>query len=236
MVAFLVQIALIVTLSIMGILAFRNQIVQFDAYGDMAKDAKLIDNLSAEVVKTQLAQRNYFRTSADDEKAVFLKQYKDVSALMEQAQSTIQHPERARHLDQIAKALSDYKSGFDEIANLIDQRNTLVYKDLGVKGLTMRENLTRIRSGAFSAGDYESGKFCRNCAGASAARTSLCDEIPLMTIAMKPRSEQPTSCSLSARLCQTFTILLSIRKGKLFRKKPQLSLRNIRQHRKNWSM
>ncbi len=95
---FLVQIALIVTLSIMGILAFRNQIVQFDAYGDMAKDAKLIDNLSTEVVKTQLAQRNYFRTSADDEKAVFLKQYKDVSALMEQAQSTIQHPERARHL------------------------------------------------------------------------------------------------------------------------------------------
>nr|WP_319516424.1 HAMP domain-containing methyl-accepting chemotaxis protein [uncultured Cohaesibacter sp.] len=156
---FLVQIALIVTLSIMGILAFRNQIVQFDAYGDMAKDAKLIDNLSAEVVKTQLAQRNYFRTSADDEKAVFLKQYKDVSALMEQAQSTIQHPERARHLDQIAKALSDYKSGFDEIANLIDQRNTLVYKDLGVKGLTMRENLTRIRSGAFSAGDYESASF-----------------------------------------------------------------------------
>ena len=156
---FLVQIALIVTLSIMGIMAFRDQIVQFDAYGDMAKDTKLIDSLSAEVVKTQLAQRNYFRTSADDEKAVFLKQYKDVSALMEQAQSTIQNPERARYLDQIAKALKDYKSGFDEVANLIDHRNTLVYKELGVKGLTMQENLTRIRSGAFSAGDYESASF-----------------------------------------------------------------------------
>ena len=156
---FLVQIALIVTLSIMGILAFRDQIVQFDAYGDMAKDTKLIDSLSAEVVKTQLAQRNYFRTSADDEKAAFLKQYKDVSALMEQAQSTIEHPERARHLDQIAKALKDYKSGFDEVANLIDRRNILVYKELGAKGLAMRENLTTIRSGAFSAGDYESASF-----------------------------------------------------------------------------
>ncbi|SFN54840.1 methyl-accepting chemotaxis protein [Cohaesibacter marisflavi] len=156
---FLVQIALIVTLSIMGILAFRDQIVQFDAYGDMAKDTKLIDSLSAEVVKTQLAQRNYFRTSADDEKAAFLKQYKDVSALMEQAQSTIEHPERARHLDQIAKALKDYKSGFDEVANLIDRRNILVYKELGAKGLAMQENLTSIRSGAFSAGDYESASF-----------------------------------------------------------------------------
>ncbi|WP_210186617.1 methyl-accepting chemotaxis protein [Cohaesibacter marisflavi] len=125
----------------------------------MAKDTKLIDSLSAEVVKTQLAQRNYFRTSADDEKAAFLKQYKDVSALMEQAQSTIEHPERARHLDQIAKALKDYKSGFDEVANLIDRRNILVYKELGAKGLAMQENLTSIRSGAFSAGDYESASF-----------------------------------------------------------------------------
>ncbi|WP_321338945.1 methyl-accepting chemotaxis protein [uncultured Cohaesibacter sp.] len=156
---FLVQIALIVTLSIMCILAFRNQIVQFDAYGEMAKDAKLIDSLSAEVVKTQLAQRNYFQTSADKEKAAFLAQYKSVNALMDQAQATIQNPERVRHLNQIAQALTTYKSGFDEVSSLIDRRNTLVYKELGVKGLAMQEKLTRIRSGAFAAGDYESASF-----------------------------------------------------------------------------
>ncbi len=156
---FLVQIFLMITISLLGIFAFRDQASQFDAYSEMATDANLVDNLNTEVIKAQLAQKNYSSTSGDAEKASFNQQMKTVQSLMDKAQSAIKNPERVAHLNEIAASLDSYKSGFAEVSGLINQRNDLVYNTLGPKGLKMRENLTSIREGAFKAGDFESASF-----------------------------------------------------------------------------
>ncbi|WP_319483179.1 methyl-accepting chemotaxis protein [uncultured Cohaesibacter sp.] len=156
---FLAQILLMVILSAMCVLAFRDQAEKFSLYSDMASDASLVESLSSEVVRTRLAQKSYFETSADAEKAAFAGQYQTVSDLMKEAKVAIQNPERVSHLKTIDEALSVYKSGVDEVSSLIDRRNVLVYDQLGPIGLKMQENLTLIRSGAFTAGDFESASF-----------------------------------------------------------------------------
>ena len=91
---FIAVLVLLVALSLLSIFSFRDQASQFANYSAMASDAKLVDDLSREVIKTQLAQRNYFDTSAEPEKAAFVEQYERVLTLMKQAKTDIQDPAR----------------------------------------------------------------------------------------------------------------------------------------------
>ncbi|WP_319529711.1 methyl-accepting chemotaxis protein [uncultured Cohaesibacter sp.] len=152
-------LVLLVALSLLSIFSFRDQASQFTNYSDMSSDANLVDELSKEVIKTQLAQRNYFATSAEAEKAAFVEQYDLVLKLMNQAKADIQNPERVAHLQKIDEALTAYRAGFVEVSKLIDQRNDLVYNKMGPDGMKLRESLTGIRTGAFGAGDFESASF-----------------------------------------------------------------------------
>ncbi|SNY90112.1 methyl-accepting chemotaxis protein [Cohaesibacter sp. ES.047] len=156
---FLVLLVLLVMLSGMSILSFRDQDTQFTTYSEMASDATLVENMNKEAIRTQLAQRNYFASTGEAEKTAFVEQYERVVALMDKAKSAIVNPKRVEHLNEIDDALVTYKAGFDEVSQLGDRRNHLVYKELGPTGLKIRENLTNIRRGAFGAGDYESASY-----------------------------------------------------------------------------
>ena len=153
---FLIQISLIIGISALGAFTFRDQSTQFATYSEMSSDARLVDTLKGEVFQTRLAQQDYLATSNETEKQQFAEQFGTVETLMQKAKEEIKNPTRVARLKEMDEALLKYRSGFDSVSRLIDQRNTLVYDKLGPAGSQMQQKLTAIRSGAFAAGDYES--------------------------------------------------------------------------------
>ena len=156
---FAAVLVLLVCLSGFSISSFNNQKLSFSSYSDMSGDALLVNALENAVFASELSLKEFIATSGEAEKVQFSKRYNDILTLMGKAGEEIHNPTRVALLDKIRLSLADYKSGFDRVAELADQRNELVYKKLGVIGVTIRKHLSDIRKGAFAAHDYESASF-----------------------------------------------------------------------------
>ena len=156
---FAAVLVLLVCLAGFSISSFKDQQQSFASYSDMSGDALLVNALENAVFASELSLKEFIATSGEAEKVQFGKRYNDMLTLLGKAGEEIHNPARVALLDKIRLSLADYKSGFDKVAELADQRNDLVYEKLGVVGIKIRENLSNIREGAFAANDYESSSF-----------------------------------------------------------------------------
>ncbi|GAB4234516.1 MAG: methyl-accepting chemotaxis protein [Methyloligellaceae bacterium] len=132
---------------------------EFEAYGNMAHDAQLVSNLGGALTAMQLNAREYMIKTTDAELNEYKLAEEKVDKLIAKAKDEIHKPERANLVKDIDEKMHEYKTGFAKIVELVRERNDIVYKTLNPVGLSVRQKLTQIREGAFSAGDHESASF-----------------------------------------------------------------------------
>jgi len=127
----------------------------FTEYRGLARDSNLASELQLNLLMVRMNVKDYQITWSQKDIDEF-NQFMDVTLdLMETAQSEIQNPERAGHVDEADSLLQEYTEAFPEVVALQGQRNEVVTGIMDVQGVRARQLLTDLINSAFSAGDIE---------------------------------------------------------------------------------
>ncbi len=160
---------ILMLLMITGVFAFNsinNSSKGFASYREMARDTVLSGRVQANMLMVRMNVKDYIITASDKDKAEFEEYWEKTSRYMVEAQKEINDPERAKIIDHIDKVLAEYRGGFAEVVELIDERNKLVYDVLNKEGPIIEKALTKILVSARQDGDmtaaYEASLAMRN--------------------------------------------------------------------------
>ncbi|MGB1262439.1 MAG: methyl-accepting chemotaxis protein [Cognaticolwellia sp.] len=131
-------------------------------YRGLARDTNLASQLQANMLMVRMNVKDYLITKSDKD----LKQYQNYLSAMQgflnEAKREIQKPERAALITDLDSALLAYKSAFEQVVNLVEQRNTVNDTRLIPHGEAMSALIEDIIESAYSDGDtdaaYQAGQ------------------------------------------------------------------------------
>ncbi|NNG04361.1 MAG: HAMP domain-containing protein [Inquilinus sp.] len=152
-------IGLLVLLTALVVLEIEGLRRNFFDYADMASDALLVAELDADIADLQLNAREYQLIGSEEDLAHTREAYDQVRAGLAHAEEEIHNPLRARLVTEIDTLVDEYREGFDQVVELMHERDRVVYEVLNPLGTSLRERLTEINEGAYAAGDYESANY-----------------------------------------------------------------------------
>ncbi len=157
---------LLATISVVGIKAMRTANNGFTDYREMARDSNLTANLQENMLMIRMNVKDFIITGSDKDIQEYQKYIKNMLKYLEEAKVEIQKPERAEKIQFIAKAVKEYKEGFQKVIDLKSQRNNYVHNLLNKEGPAMQKSLTSIMKSADKDSDasaaYHTGLGLRN--------------------------------------------------------------------------
>lgn len=138
-----------------GIYALQKADDGITEYRELARDSNLSGRLQTQMLMLRMNVKDYLITNSDGD----IQQYNDYATAMQEflndAKREIQKPERASLIAEIDKDISTYKSAFDKVVALTDQRNTLETTRLVPNGEKMLAAIHKIMASAYQDGDVE---------------------------------------------------------------------------------
>jgi len=129
-----------------------NQLNIRDAFGrtnELLGDERIVASLETALLEADLAVKNYISENDPSWLETFEKHQADINQNLIQANENIKKPARAEKLDIVDEAFPRYKTAFDNIVSLQQQRNELVQNKLNVLGPDMHQDLTSIMESAY---------------------------------------------------------------------------------------
>ena len=139
-----------------GIWGLRGLERTFDTYTELGDDAALVSQLRGDIVETMLSVRTWLRTEDEAAKQEVIDLEHTVEEQIAEAQQVITNPERAAKVDEIDAAMQRFHAGFDQVVELVQQRNAFVRAGMNEVGPAVRKRLTEVSEGAYAAGDFAS--------------------------------------------------------------------------------
>ncbi|MFP4364668.1 MAG: methyl-accepting chemotaxis protein [Spirochaetia bacterium] len=146
----------ILFLSIIGITSFAaiNGADQgFVEYRELARDSVLAGNLEAKMLEVRLNVNSFIRAGDTSFTDLYETNLGALEALVAEAQQEIQNPERAALIDEIDTDIDEYNTAFQQVVQLMAQRNDLLNNRLNVIGPEMEQLLSQILVSAEADGD-----------------------------------------------------------------------------------
>ncbi|MBK1667320.1 hypothetical protein CKO28_04665 [Rhodovibrio sodomensis] len=139
-----------------GVWGMRDIERNFDAYAKLGEDATLVSDLRGDVVATILKVRTWLRTEDPAVREAVVSLKANVEEKIARAQQVITDPERAQKIVEIDRAMQRFHAGFDEVVDLMEQRNAFVYAGMDAIGPEARKRLSEIGGRAYAESDYAS--------------------------------------------------------------------------------
>jgi len=127
----------------------------FELYGDMAGDAVLVTEITADLTALRFAVNRYITSNDSDDMQRARDAYDTVAKQIELTRTEINHPLRKRLMGEVEELANGYLEAFERITGLIDKRNELVKNQLDQIGPKIRKNLTALLKSAADDGDFQ---------------------------------------------------------------------------------
>ena len=138
---------IVVLLLIMGIVAmvqFKAASGGFNNYEDLAKEINLSDRIETNMLLSRMSVINFLYKGDDAYNSKFHDYLKTVHEYLDTAQINIEQIDQAKIVDSVEKGIAEYESYYEEVYDLINQRNVIVKTYLDVQGTIMEDALTNI--------------------------------------------------------------------------------------------
>lgn len=138
-----------------GIYALQRADDGITAYRELARDSNLSGRLQTQMLMLRMNVKDYLITHSDKD----IEQYNDYAATMQEflneAKQEIQKPERASLIAEIGSDVATYKSAFNKVVDLTNQRNAVEETRLVAEGEKMLAIINEIMLSAYEDGDVE---------------------------------------------------------------------------------
>ncbi len=116
----------------------------FTQYRGLARDTNLSGRLQANMLMVRMNVKDFIITGSDKDREQYESYFKKMEGFLAESQKEIQNPERAAIIDNVEKEVVEYNEGFHKVLAFKEERNSLVYDVLNVKGPLMEKSLTQI--------------------------------------------------------------------------------------------
>ena len=146
---FALIILLIVLSSTIAIFSSLQSSNGFTNYREMARDSNLMGRVQANMLMVRMNAKDFFITGSHKDVVELNFYYEKVRTFIEEAQEEITDPKRAKAIDQIDIELKQYRTYFETVESLMNERNALVDQALNIEGKRIEQLLTRIMEEAY---------------------------------------------------------------------------------------
>ncbi|TDO96705.1 methyl-accepting chemotaxis protein [Marinomonas balearica] len=137
----------LVLLVIVGVTSFVTMEKAEDGFNDykqLASTTSITGQLQADILMMQMKMKNFIIRSNDEDKEAFQTYLDETNSVLSQAQSVMTDSERLAIIDSLNAHISEYETGFDRIAQLIEERNSLLNGEISKTGSHIEETLSSL--------------------------------------------------------------------------------------------
>lgn len=137
---------LIIGLSVLSVVKINESASGFKEYRAIAKNSVLAGRVQANMLEMRMSVKDFLLKNNQDVLNKFDQRYTKTLELVQKAQKDIVDPKRAKLVDVIDSDLSEYKSNFDQVKQLMAERNQIVNGNLDANGPVITKLLEEIVS------------------------------------------------------------------------------------------
>ncbi|OHY95644.1 hypothetical protein BI375_12835 [Vibrio rotiferianus] len=154
-VGFGVVLVLLSLVLVISLVALKRADGGISEYRDLAQDTNLSGKLQANMLMVRMKVKNYLITKSDRDLQQYSDYLKKMQELIDVAKHEIKKTERASLIADVNKVIVTYQNAFDNVVNLIGQRNIVHDSRLVPNGERMRLAIDEIIESAYQDGDYQ---------------------------------------------------------------------------------
>jgi methyl-accepting chemotaxis protein len=154
-------IVLAILLGIAGLAYFNLASLDAD-FAELSRQADVTDlaaSLEKDLTNMQLAASLYIRRNSPENQEELLGETAAFGETLRAAQQATIDPERTAILDEVIGKEHEYLGAMNQVIDLMDRRDHLVYEVLNPTGQKVREAITEINESAHRDGDYLSANY-----------------------------------------------------------------------------
>lgn len=147
-------------LTIVSLVAWRNSdstLQGFIKYRELARETNLTGRIQANMLMVRLKAKDFIMTANPKDIEAFRKYFEKLGGFIEESEEMIRDRERAEKIIFINKEVDEYKTAFNKVTALWQERDRLVREVLNVTGSENERNLTQIMSSAKRDGEVDVG-------------------------------------------------------------------------------
>ena len=151
-------IALALMILVGGVAIVRLNTIQHtvsDLADNLAVDQHLADQIESRILLARFYANKYIRDQKPEDMAQYQEALANFETLLAEADTTITKPQQVEILNQIKTGAQTYKSTFDEVSQLIDNREQTISTVLDVEGPMAQQKLDQLAQAAFDDNDFE---------------------------------------------------------------------------------
>lgn len=143
-------IGLLIAVSTSAYIGLNDSVKGFTEYRALARDANLAGQVQANMLSVRLHANEYIIQQSDRSRESFQQSFTELNKQVTTARNEIKKPERAEKITLISNSLDDYNKGFNQVTQLMNQRNQLLYNKLAPLGRDMLEALSELTEIAYT--------------------------------------------------------------------------------------
>jgi len=143
-------------ISVFAVIQLHNISEEFTEYRGLARNTNGSGRVQANLLSMRLGALRYINTSNEAALTVVEERYKTVAELLVKAKEEALTEESTKIIAEMEHDIGIYKSAFDEISSLIQNRNKLVKEQLDTNGPFMEKQLSAILTSARDDQDMDS--------------------------------------------------------------------------------
>lgn len=117
----------------------------FHQFQKIASDSSLASNIQSDMLLMRLSVFKYLSNPSPEQVDAFNRIYVKTESEVNEAQASINNPERKQIIERINAELHEYQEGFLHIQKLLSDSQAILANNLNVNGKTIEKNLTRIQ-------------------------------------------------------------------------------------------
>ena len=147
-------LALLVAISTVSLVTQQRQAATVTELDEMIKDSGVGSRARVATLELRMAAQKFLLQNSAEARTVFDSQREKIEAELEVAQ-TFSNPARSEWVDRAEKLYQDYLSAFDEVEQVILERNDVRDGKLYTHGRAARKEAEVARQALFNAGEFE---------------------------------------------------------------------------------
>ncbi|MBV6632879.1 MAG: HAMP domain-containing protein [Alphaproteobacteria bacterium] len=152
-------VAILISIGVSASLGFNKVLGSLETFEAMSDDSSITAKLETELLFARLAVKNFVISGGQAEIDAVKSRLEKVDGYLQQANASIQAPERVQLLTQVQSSMETYSEAFYEVAAKQAERNSFVLEQLNLIGPEARKKLSEIMASAFRDNDAEAAYY-----------------------------------------------------------------------------
>lgn len=154
-----IVLALIVLISMTSYTGLNSAVSQFNEYRELARNSNLSSRIQANMLLVRLNVKDYILSKSPEAIEQYQERYNNLQTYLDIADEQMTGDENRALIYGITAQVLQYDDGFNDVINLMKQRDDVVHSRLDTHGLAMRKAVTDIMASAFKSGDAEAAYY-----------------------------------------------------------------------------